>query len=428
MLVNRKILFPLLAGLHVALVLAFIFVFNYEQIADSVRYIKVADEFLTLDFKFSTKYNCNSAPGYPFFLALINFFTSHNKYLIGLVQGIIFALSSLYFIKNLTKRINISVFSILCFAGLIFLSPEFIHINGTTLSESLVASCLIFLFGALINEDKTKKEYVIITISSVFMVFAKMEYIPVLVAIIIPYLIYKIEYKTPVVIIGLTGILLFLNGVKNEQTFGIFNPTSFGSGTVIYGGNNLSLDGSWHYNANTYVAPEHREEFDRINVLLSRECCTTQDSMFKAMAVHAWKQDPIDQLLVIPVKTAKMWLLPGNFDIYTDQTDFKRGLLFSTLFDDEIWPWYAKYKHGMYLIVYWISLLISILGLYFKIKTHGLMIFDFALLLTIIGMTALYSVPFYGLPRFHLPVIFLLFYYSIYCFEAINERFNLVKE
>lgn len=427
MFTNNRII-PLLAGIHILLVLAFIFIFKYEQIADSIRYMKVADEFLTFTFNFSAKYNCNSAPGYPLFLALIKLFTNHNKYLIGLCQSFLFALSGIYFIKNLNLKKSLSSFSSICFAAGIFLSPDFIHINGTTLTESFAASCIVFIFGVFLKEKINKLDTIILVIASLFLVFAKMEYIPVLIGIIIPFLIIKKDYKSPLIIVVLSIFFLFINGLKNKNTFGVFNPTSFGSGTVIYGGNNLSLDGSWHHNAATYVPDEYREEFDLINNLPSKECCVQQDSIFKAMAIDAWEKKPSDQLLVIPIKTLKMWLLPGNFDFYTSQSGFKRGVQFMTLFDDELWPWYAKYKHGMYLLVYWASLVISFIGLYIKIKSDGIKLFDLALLLTILGMTALYSIPFYGLPRFHLPVIFLLFYYSIYCFEAINKRFNIVKE
>jgi len=241
--------------------------------------------------------------------------------------------------------------------------------------------------------------------------------------VIIPYL-FLLKKRKPIVLLLFTlCFFLSLNGYKNKQTFGVFNPTSFGSGTVIYGGNNLNLDGSWHRHMgrnNDYVPENYQIIFD--SILAKPSCsCIKRDSLYKVMAIDAWKKNPYDQLKVIPTKLAKQWLLPASFDFYTVQTEYHKGLQFEKLFSDELWPWYGKYKHAAFLIIYWLYLLLSLFGIILKLKIKKIEKIDLLFFSILLINTAMYSIPFYGLGRFHVPVIAILFYYSIY---TVNFFFN----
>mgnify|MGYP001227784078 CR=1 FL=1 len=140
------------------------------------------------------------------------------------------------------------------------------------------------------------------------------------------------------------------------------------------------------------------------------------------MAIEAWTSNSFSQLKVIPLKLSKLWLLPGSFDFYTGQTEIYRGLQLEKLFSDVLWPWYGKWKHGAYLFIYWISLLISIIGLWFKVRKYKFDKVDFLIVSILLLNTIMYSIPFYGLGRFHLPVISILFYYAIYSYSAFEKR------
>ncbi|MGQ9864618.1 MAG: hypothetical protein ACUVRD_09125 [Bacteroidia bacterium] len=72
--------------------------------------------------------------------------------------------------------------------------------------------------------------------------------------------------------------------------------------------------------------------------------------------------------------------------------------------------------------VYWLSLLVSLMGIYFKVKKRGIDKVD-AVFLGILGVVAImYSTIFHPESRFHVPVMPILLYYSVYLFESYENR------
>ncbi len=418
-----KFKYWILATIHIILVVSFMIIFDYQQISDSIRYLAVADEFASFNFHFSAGMNCNTAPGYPIFLALIKPLTRHNMFLIAVFQSLLFILSFRYFVNAIQSKYQISKIAIFLLSVFVLLNPEIVHSNGSTLTEGLAASLILLMCGSLVNNLKHKFDKLVIVICINFLVLTKMEYIFIL-SILIPFLYFMKEHKIIIVTLFVLFGLLTLNGIKNQKTFGVFKMTSFGSGTVIYGGNNLNLDGSWRnqFKVKRYIPEKYELVFDSIYKLEPACACIKQDSLFKKIAIEAWKASYSDQLKVIPVKFGKLWLLPGSMDFYTGQTEFYRGLQLEKLFSNELWPWYGKYKHGAYLITYWISLLLSLIGLWFKIKKYKFDMIDFLISSILLVNILMYSIPFYGLGRFHLPVISILFYYAVYFFSAFEKK------
>lgn len=418
-----KFKYLVLATIHIVLVIGFMIVFDYQQISDSTRYLAVANELASFKFHFSAGMNCNTAPGYPLFLALIKPLTWHNMYLIAIFQSILFILSFRYFVNAIQSKYQISKIAILILCVFVLLNPEIIHLNGATLTESLAASLMLLICGVLVNKLENKYDKPILVICIAFLILTKMEYILILPFLIL-YLFLIKERKIIVLTLSVLFGLLTLNGIKNQQTYGVFKMTSFGSGTVIYGGNNLNLNGSWHIHGKTknYVPKVYENEFDSIYKLNSSCACIKQDSLYKKMALEAWKHNYFDQLKVIPVKLGKLWLLPGSMDFYTGQTEIYRGLQLEKLFSDDLFPWYGKWKHGAYLFIYWISLAMSIIGLWFKIKKYKFDNIDLLIISILLVNTLMYSIPFYGLGRFHLPVISILFYYAVYFYSVFEKK------
>ena len=406
-----------LATFHIILVIAFMIIFDYKQEGDSPRYLAVANEFASLKFHFSPELNCNTAPGYPIFLALIKIFTQNNMFLIAVFQSIFFIVSFWYFLNSIRFKYGICNTNALLLSVFVLLNPEIIHLNGPTMTESLAATLILFICGSLVNDLRKKNDKFIFVISFSFLVLTKMEYL-LLLPVVIPFLYFMKQHKIIIVtLVALVG-LLTLNGIKNQSTFGVFKMTSFGAGTVIYGGNNLNLDGSWHISEKTknYIPEIYLNAFDSINKLSASCACVKKDSLYKKMAIDAWKKSYTDQLKVIPLKFGKLWLLPGNMDFYTGQSEIHRGLQLEKLFSDELWPWYGKWKHGAYLIIYYFSLLLSLIGLWFKIKKYNFDKIDILIISILLVNTLMYSTLFYGLGKFRLPVISILFYYAVYFF------------
>lgn len=418
-----KFKYIVLATIHIILVIAFMIVYDYQQITDSTIYLAVADEIASFKFHFSAELNWNIAPGYPLFLALIKPLTWHNMYLIAIFQSILFILSFRYFVNAIQSKYQISKRAILILCVFVLLNPEIIHFNGSTLTESLAASLILLICGGLINKLGNKYDKPILVLSIAFLVLTKMQYLLIL-PILMLYLYFIKERKMIVLTLSVVFGLLSLNGFKNLQTYGVFKMTAFNAGSVIYGGNNLNLDGSYHDYRKTknYVPKVYEKVLDSLFKLNSPSAYIKQDSLFKRMAIEAWKYNYSDQLKVIPVKLGKLWLLPGSMDFYTGQTEIHRGLQLEKLFSDELWPWYGKWKHGAYLFIYWISLAMSIIGLWFKIKKYKFDNIDLLIISILLLNTLMYSILFYGLGRYSLPVISILFYYAVYFFSVFEKK------
>ncbi len=412
----------ILGTIHIVLVIAFMIVYDYQQVSDSIRYLAVSDEFASFKFCFSPRVNCNTAPGYPLFLALIKPLTWQNMYLIAMFQSILFILSFRYFLNAMQSKYQISKIAILVLSLFVLLNPEIIHLNGPTLTESLAASLILLICGSLVNQLKNKYDKPILVICIALLVLTKMEYVLILPFLIL-YLYFMKERKIILLTLSVLLVLLTLNGFKNQKTYGVFKMTSFGSGTVIYGGNNLNLDGSWHIYANkNYVPKVYEIELDSILKLNASCACVKQDSLYKIMAIEAWKKSYSNQLKVIPIKFAKLWLLPGSMDFYSTQTEIYSGLQLHKLYNDKRWPWYWKWKFASYLFIYWNSLIISIIGLWFKIKKYKFDNIDFLFISFLCANTFMYCIPFYGVGRFHLPIICILFYYAVYFFIFFEKK------
>lgn len=407
---------PIFIFLHLTLVLFFIWVFDYEQIGDSLRYIDVSNEFFSFHWPLSAEKNCNTAPGYPLFLALLKPFTAHNKFLIASFQALIFVIALYYFLKRFFPEKENNQKNILYTFFFIVICPEIIHLNGNSLSESLCASLLLFIFGAMSRKISRRTDKWILFVSLPLLILSKFEYFFIYFIVLLYLFKHPSGKKFTLQITGIIVILLAINGLKNYKIYGVFNPTSFGSGTVIYGGNNLLGDGSWHIAGKTkgYIPEKHQKTLDSLYTLPPKDCCPAQDALYKQMAKEAWTTNWKNQLAVIPLKFGKLWLLPGSMDFYTGQAEVSGGLQLEILFSSSRWPWYAKYKHALYLFMYWAYLLIALSGIFFKYKKQGLRRIDLLILLSLLAVSAIYSIPFYGLGRFHLPIFGLLLSYSFY--------------
>ena len=95
----------------------------------------------------------NQGPGYPFFISVIYFFFGKNTFNIIIVQNIILAISQLYLLSQLKKKIyheKFFIFAILiiCFSPLVFAWSRFL------LTEPIIISITYFLIGSLLNEKR----------------------------------------------------------------------------------------------------------------------------------------------------------------------------------------------------------------------------------------------------------------------------------
>jgi hypothetical protein len=423
----KKRYFFLVAIIHFALIFSDMVAYNYQQTGDSPRYLAVANEFYSFNIlNGSHKMNCRTAAGYPLFLALIMPITHNNMYLIAFIQGLIFCFSCYYLLLKLYQRnyLNETLCRI-CYALILF-SPEIFQSNQNTGTESLLGSLILLSAGLALEARVTFKTQLCTVVFLSFLGFVKFEYLFIIPVFLIQLMTQK-RYKLIGYVSVALGVLLTLNGLRNYHLYQEFNPTGFGSGYVIYGGNNKNGDASFHCNGTKgYLSDENLDKYNRNIITMPPGCaCVAEDNFFKTMAKEAFLSDPVANIKTIPLKLAKLWLIPGSMDFYTGDQTMAKGLQLNTLFDTKKYPWYAPYKHAFYLGVYWSYLCLIILGLYIKIRKDGISNVDIMFLSIVLIITLLYSIPFYGLGRFHVPVISLLFIYAGF---SVQYLVNKVKK
>ncbi|HNW88831.1 MAG TPA: hypothetical protein PKN48_04160 [Bacteroidales bacterium] len=431
----KKKFFIIIAVIHLLLVVGnmaiYSDIFNQKN-DDSQRYVRVAKELASFNFSNADAYlSCCTAPGYPLFLAIFKVITRLNNYMVAISQALLYIIALYYLLLQLHKKGYLSY--PLCVAAffLVLVCPDVFESNGRTLSESFCGSMILLIVGSVINGfDKTSVK-IIFVIAVSFLMLARFEYLVILPFLLL-FLIYKKRYLFTAVTVLAVVIVVSANGYRNYRTYGIFNPLSFGAGTVIYGGNNMNGDGSWHIIEKdiNYIPKAQQEKYLSIKSKEWKCRCPEEDSFYKEQAFEAWKGNVMFQLKIIPLKFMKLWSLPGIFDYHSGLTKYKKGMQMGILFDSNIWPWYGKYKHGFYLAVYWLFLLMIIAGFFLKIKEKKFDLYDLSVILLFLIITFLYSVPFYGLSRFHVPVFGLMAIYSSFTVKYFYKQFckrDLIK-
>jgi hypothetical protein len=291
------------------------------------------------------------------------------------------------------------------------------------LTESLCASALLLCCGCLINGFQERRTTLWFVIGVCFFVLTKFEYIFGLPFLFFP-LVLKRKYKPLLTTVFFLALVFSLNAWKNYSIYNKISLFSFGSGSAMYGGNNLNGDGSWHFtNKNLSYLPAGKEEQYLATLNCNSKClCLTQDSLFKTWAKDSWKDNAAFQLKIIPYKFLKLWLIPASMDFYTRMTEFKPGLQLNVLFDDTIWPWYGKYKHAFYLTIYWLYIIMIVAGFGIKTLQDKFRSADLFVVLLFVILSFLYSTFFYGLGRFHVPVFSLLILYSVFTVKFLDAR------
>ena len=420
----KKKYFVIITAAHLLLVSADLLIYDYGIGSDALRYLSAANDFASFNFSgMSPAMHCNTAPGYPLFLAATKLITWHKPLMIALIQSLLFCMALYYLLVTLFVKGYFSYPMCVVAYALALFSPEIFQTNAMLLTESLCASALLLSCGCLVSGLQKKYTTLLFVISVCFMVLTKFEYILALPLLLFP-LISKKKYKPAVATVFFLMVALSLNGWKNYLLFEKASPFSFGSGSAMYGGNNRNGDGSWHFTEKSFdYLPAGSKENYLATLQLDAQCrCLEQDSLFKAWVKDSWKNNAGFQLKIIPLKFLKLWLIPASMDFYTRMTEFTSGLQLKILFDDTIWPWYGKYKHAFYLIVYWLYAIIIVAGFAIKLLQDKFRSADLFVLLLFLFLSFLYSTFFYGLGRFHVPIFALFVLYSAFTIKYLDAR------
>ena len=395
--------------LNCLLTIIYQLIYHYRPAADSLRYLQLADYYSYFILLPST--NCFGHSFYAAFLLLVGNILSNHYFIVGLIQTVIFSLSAIFLIRELEIYYKRNLTGLLF---LLFLVPEINIYNGYVLTESLSYSMILVVFGLglkIVNHQVTSLSLWLLSLSIGFMILNRLEtiviYIPIL-FLIFPKIRDRLVRHVSI-IVSFTIIFLLFNGLKNYRIYKDFKFSAYNGGEVIYGGNNLNLDGS-HHEFTRYMnqlIPDHKiADFKKIVSLEECYSCPKRDSFYLKLAVEAWQANPYQQMKVIPQKIAKNWLLPGDFDIYTGDTTKTRGLQISNLLSSKYFGnnKMAPYKHLFYMLIHWVLLLFILIGM-LKIRRNNR--FQLSVLLTFF-LFLLYSIPFCGLPRWHVEIFPLL--------------------
>jgi hypothetical protein len=424
-ILERKKLVGLLFLLECGLTLLTHLIYNETPGSDSERYISLARQYAHLQFT-DPYNNCYGHPLYSSFLLIFTHLLSYNTAVIGLVQALLFSISSVLLVSELEKRNSRSLLGTLFF---LFLVPEIHFFNGYVLTESLAMSTIIFIFYLsllILRKGLNNARLIALSACIGLNVLNRMECTVILIPVF--YLLYPLIktnfLKNSVILLLFTVLAMQVNALRNYSAFSLYYPGSFNGGEVMYGGNNPRGDGSHHdfwKTPSLYFSGQNLSQINRILKKPECESCPQRHVLLTQLAFESWKNDPAGQLSVVPLKLAKNWLLPGMFDIYTGDISGTKGLQLSNLLKKENFnnAWYAPFKHLFYMIIHAIILVLIIVGIIKRNKNDR---FQNAVLILLI-VYLLFAIPFCALPRWHvciLPILLITFFPP-----AIPRRFTL---
>jgi hypothetical protein len=215
----KKKYFVLIAAIHVLLVVTDLMVYKYSIGPDGLRYLSAANDFASFNFAgMDAAVHCNTAPGYPLFLAVIKLITWHKQVMIAIIQALVFCMALYYLLANLfAKGYFLYPMCIVAYA-LALCSPEIFQTNAMVLTESLCASALLVCCGSLVNGFQKKSGTVLFVLGACFLVLTKFEYIAALPLLLLPPILKK-KYKPAVTTVFCLALALSLNAWKNYLVF-----------------------------------------------------------------------------------------------------------------------------------------------------------------------------------------------------------------
>src|SRR5829696_3051762 len=101
----KKKYFVIIAAIHLLLVVADLLVYDYHLGTDSLRYLAAANDFASFNFwGMDAAVHCNTAPGYPLFLAITKLITWHKPVMIAIIQSLVFCVVLYYLLTNLFAK------------------------------------------------------------------------------------------------------------------------------------------------------------------------------------------------------------------------------------------------------------------------------------------------------------------------------------
>jgi hypothetical protein len=422
---SRRLPSALAAGLSAAafplVVLANDAVYGYAPGPDALVYLARARQFARLEL-LDSRTNAMLAPGYSAFLAAVGWIAGYAPMLLVAAQALLYLAAVELFVRTLAARRILHRGGEPLLARVLLLgNPNLWFLAGTIGAELLVAVLLLAITALLLRwrDEAGMRRGWLASAACGFLAVTRFEWS--LLPLLAPVLLRDgrgraVARRGAVLLLG-PILALSANAWRNHQMFGRAWPFSFAAGSVTYGGNNPNLDGSWHDVATTpgYVLPRHHEALAELDALAQRDLrawAPRQDRFWRALAAEAWRERPLAQLAVVPLKLGKLWAMPLHFDVYTNDRGFRRSLLLGELFRRDRWPWYAPWKHGAYLLLHWLLLAAVAIGMRAvwlrraAVPAAGELV-AWALAVTA-GVSVLHALPWYGLPRFHGPLVPLL--------------------
>jgi hypothetical protein len=404
-------------------------VYHYMPVNDSSRYIIMAKQYSGFYF-FDKGANSMGHTFYAAFLAVIgSVFFSYHQYVIGFVQTLLFTSAAVLLVGELEVYTKKRLTGVLVF---LFLIPEIQIYNGEVLTESLGFSLVLLIYWiALKIVNKGATPYRILAISffmgcSVLNRFETSVCFVPMVFLIWPQIKNKFALYFAVLLL-FPSVFIIGNGYKNYRTYNDFKLTAYNGNFVIFSGNNENLDGSNHNFVkykDIFIPKDELANYNKILTLPLPYQWHAMDSFYMYLAVKAWKKDPVAQIEVIPYKLAKNWLLPGNFDVYTQDTTKAKGLLLSKILSKENFnnnP-IAPAKHLFYMLIHFTILIILLTGIWHINRKNR---FQLSVMI-LLGLNLLLTIPFCGLPRWHV-IIFPILVIAFIPISLIN-RLNLLVE
>ena len=404
--------------------------YDYVPASDALIYLERARQFASgrvLD----PATNWNLAPGYSAFLAVPIALGISRPILLILLQATVAFAAFRFLVGRLAESGTISSsgrrIAIWAFSA----NPLIWAACAILQSEAFGAALMMWVLGLAwprgsdggVGGEGSLPRSVLLAAACTALVLTRVE-VAVLLAVLVVSLAIRgrgtARWWRPAgaIVIGV-ALAIGVNLARNQAMFGRTNPASFGGGVVLYAGVNQSGDAAYHPGPcgdrwthegrfAGYVPPSMESDFRTLCASGSDEAVRAPrlDSLFREAAALRRAEDGVGVVATWPSKFGRLWLLPNFFDIYTADESFRPGVRFADHLSVDAWGVVGAAKHVAYIVLH-LSMLMAIAAGLGRAARVGGDARNWAALIGLLALvqTAMFVVAFYGLPRFHAPLL-----------------------